>query len=221
MKRSTPQHLPRIFAGAALAFTALAGWRRYRKLAQTPGLSERSQVQGIVGRHIQAGPWRIYTKSAGAEDAQVVVLVHGLVISSRYMEPLALALASNGYRVLAPDLPGYGESVEGAPRSALPIEILANVLFLWLNAVGLKKATFIGNSFGCQVLTMLAVLHPRAVERLVLQGPTVDPSARSLIRQIGRDILNGRLENIDRAPLSDASIMRKRAHGGRSRPCAG
>lgn len=42
-------------------------------------------------------------------DGPVVVLVHGLVISSRYMEPLALALAANGYRVLAPDLPGYGE----------------------------------------------------------------------------------------------------------------
>lgn len=41
---------------------------------------------------------------------------------------------------------------------------------------------------------MLAVRHPRVVERLVLQGPTVDPCARSLIRQIGRDILNGRRE---------------------------
>ncbi len=77
----------------------------------------------------------------------MVVLVHGLVISSRYVEPLARALADNGYRVLAPDLPGYGESATGTPRRVLSVEQLADVLDLWLSACAIDKATFIGDSF--------------------------------------------------------------------------
>ncbi|MGH8419592.1 MAG: alpha/beta fold hydrolase [Pseudomonas sp.] len=204
MKQSRHWRLPWILAGAAAGVLAVAGVRGYRHLARTPAVSEKSLELGIKGEYIQAGLWRIFTRSVGDESAPVVVLVHGLVISSRYMEPLALALAANGYRVLAPDLPGYGESVKGSPRRALSIENLSDALFLWLGAMGLDKASFIGNSFGCQVLTMLAVRHPSSVERLVLQGLTVDPQARTLLRQIGRDILNGRREQ----QRSSASIGR-------------
>ncbi|MGA4450308.1 alpha/beta fold hydrolase [Ectopseudomonas chengduensis] len=91
------------------------------------------------------------------------------------MEPLARALADNGYRVLAPDLPGYGESATGTPRRVLSVEQLADVLDLWLSACAIDKATFIGNSYGCQILTALAVRHPQRVERLVLMASDTAP----------------------------------------------
>lgn len=91
--------------GIAVALGTFEATRRYRQLASAPALSDTSRALGIDGHHVQAGPWRLFTRSVGAADAPVVVLVHGLVISSRYMEPLARALADNGYRVLAPDLP--------------------------------------------------------------------------------------------------------------------
>lgn len=47
--------------------------------------------------------------SAEPPDAPVVILVHGVVVSSSYMMPTAELLAPN-YRVYAPDLPGYGKS---------------------------------------------------------------------------------------------------------------
>lgn len=194
MKLPKSTRLTWMVAGATAAACVLSGIRIYRRLGDTPALSESSRQSGLKGEYLQAGPWRMFTRSVGDESAPVVVLVHGLVISSRYMEPLALALAGNGYRVLAPDLPGYGESVDASPRIALSVESLSDALYLWLSAAGVRKASFIGNSFGCQVLTMLAVRHPSVVRRLVLQGLTVDPHARNLLRQIGRDFLNGRRE---------------------------
>ncbi len=48
----------------------------------------------------------------------------------------------------------------------------------------------LGNSFGCQVVVALAVRYPSRVERAVLQGPTVDPAARTARQQIWRLLRN-------------------------------
>jgi pimeloyl-ACP methyl ester carboxylesterase len=119
------------------------------------------------------------------------VVVHGLVVSSRYMVPLARALASD-FPVYAPDLPGFGESSK--PAKPLGLTELAEVLHAWMRTLGLPRAALLGNSFGCQIIAELAVRHPEAVERLVLQGPTVDAAARRLPVQIWRAFRNGRRE---------------------------
>ena len=113
----------------------------------------------------------------------MVVLVHGLVVSSRYMVPTLLRLAAE-HKVYAPDLPGFGRS-EKPPR-ALDVPGLARALDGWMEAAGLGSAVFVGNSMGCQVIAELAVRNPARVERAVLQGPTMEPGARNLLRQTAR-----------------------------------
>lgn len=113
----------------------------------------------------------------------VMVLVHGLVVSSRYMVPALSHLAAR-YRVYAPDLPGFGRS-EKPPR-ALDIPGLALALGGWMEATGLQSAVLVGNSMGCQVITELALRRPDLVERIVFQGPVMDPGARNLPRQVAR-----------------------------------
>jgi 2-hydroxy-6-oxonona-2,4-dienedioate hydrolase len=120
-------------------------------------------------------------------ERQAAVLVHGLGMSSRYMEPLARELARD-FRVFAPDQPGFGKS--GKPDRALTVRELADFFAAWLDAADLDRAAFIGNSFGCQIAADLAARHPRRVVRLVLQGPTTDASARTLPRQLARWIWN-------------------------------
>ena len=112
-----------------------------------------------------------------------MVLVHGLVVSSRYMVPTLLRLAAD-HRVYAPDLPGFGRS-EGPPR-ALDVPGLARALDGWMEAVGLESAVLVGNSMGCQVIAELYARRPGRVERAVLQGPTMEPGARTLLRQAAR-----------------------------------
>lgn len=117
------------------------------------------------------------------EEAPAVVLVHGLVVSSRYMVPTLSRLAPH-CRVYAPDLPGFGRS-EKPPR-VLDIPGLAHALDGWMDATGLGSAALVGNSMGCQVIAELAVRSPGRVERAVLQGPPMDPGARTLPRQATR-----------------------------------
>ncbi len=122
------------------------------------------------------GPQRLFlrfTRDAGA-GAPVVVLVHGLGVSSRYMLPLMRELKAFA-NVFAPDLLGFGRSQK--PACALNMQELADVLALWMEARGMVEVCLVGNSMGCQVAVNLAQRHPHLPQRLVLVGPTMDVSA--------------------------------------------
>lgn len=131
----------------------------------------------LQGRRVHA----LTSAEALPPDAPAVVLVHGVAVSSRYLVPLAELLAPRA-RVYVPDLPGYGRSDRPAGRD-LTVPELADALVSWMDRVGLDRPHLLGNSFGCQVVADLAAQHPDRVGRLVLQGPTFDPSARSAWRQ--------------------------------------
>lgn len=123
-----------------------------------------------------------------------VVLVHGLGVSSRYMSALLRELAPF-YRVFAVDLPGFGRSER--PSRPLGLVELAEALAGWMRATGLRSATLVGNSYGCQIAVELAARRPRLVERLVLIGPTIDPARRTR-----RQLVMRLLVDAVREPLS-------------------
>jgi pimeloyl-ACP methyl ester carboxylesterase len=110
-------------------------------------------------------------------------MVHGLAVSHRYLMPLAAKLAGR-HPVHVIDLPGFGLS--GDPGRVLDVAEHADHLADWLEMAGLPPVVVLGNSFGCQVAVELAVRHPDRVAGLVLVGPTIDPAARTTIRQILR-----------------------------------
>jgi pimeloyl-ACP methyl ester carboxylesterase len=122
--------------------------------------------------------------SVSAPDGTTpLVLVHGLAVSHRYLMPLAVSLADR-HAVHVLDLPGFGLS--GDPGRVLDVAEHADHLADWLQAADLPPVVVLGNSFGCQVAVELAVRHPDRVRGLVLVGPTMDPAARTLSRQILR-----------------------------------
>jgi len=132
------------------------------------------------------------------KNSPALILVHGLVVSSRYMVPIAELLSAH-FRVYVPDLPGFGKS--GKPPHVLSLVELSNALAAWMQEAGLERAAFLGNSFGCQVIADLSARHPALIERAVLQGPTMDPQGRSALQQIGRFVLD-----MPREPLSLLAI---------------
>jgi len=139
----------------------------------------------------------IYARVSAAPEVQnnpAIVMVHGLVVSSRYMIPTAEHLAEH-CRVYIPDLPGYGNS--GKPKHILTISELADALAAWMEVTGLEKATLLGNSMGGQIIASFALRHSARLERAVLVGPTMDPQARTAHQQILRW-----LRNIPGEPLS-------------------
>jgi len=138
-------------------------------------------VRALSSHVVRVRGLRVHARVGGLDrDGPPLVLVHGLGVSSTYLEPLARELAATAC-VLAPDLPGYGRSER--PPSVPGVAELATALSDWLEAIGVARAVVLGNSLGCQIAVELAVREPDRVEALVLVAPTVDPHARGWARQ--------------------------------------
>jgi pimeloyl-ACP methyl ester carboxylesterase len=124
----------------------------------------------------------------GATAAPAVVLLHGLGVSSRYLLPLAHQLAPD-FRVLAPDLPGFGRSEP--PGRTLDIRGLADALQAWVDAAGLDAPALVANSVGCQVAVEALRRRPGRLSRAVLIGPTFDRRGRGVVVQVARLLRTG------------------------------
>jgi len=117
--------------------------------------------------------WGISGWSAGVAWRQAgprrdMVLVHGLGMSSAYFIRLARALFEAGWNPIAPDLPGFGESVNA--RASGPEEH-ARILAKWADAVGIRDAVWLGHSIGCNPVAHLSALRPDLVRASVMVGP--------------------------------------------------
>ena len=138
------------------------------------------------------GGVRIHARvsSRGAGGGVPIVFVHGLGVSSRYMEPTMAVLAAE-FDVAALDLPGFGRS--GNPSHILDVAELATSLRAWLHVRGIGPAVFVGNSFGCQIIVECMMQSPERARGLVLDAPTIDPAHRSrwsMIARVLRDVPN-------------------------------
>jgi pimeloyl-ACP methyl ester carboxylesterase len=101
----------------------------------------------------------------GGGSGPVVVLVHGMAGSSVTWEPI-LPVLMREYTVVAPDLPGHGDSDK--PRGDYSLGAHAGSIKDLMLALGHERATIVGQSFGGGVAMQLAYQHPERCERLVL-----------------------------------------------------
>lgn len=96
-----------------------------------------------------------------------VVLVHGMGSSLEFWRFTAGALART-HRVLAIDLPGSGFSERGPEVPTLTET--ADLLVRFLDALGLDRASLVGNSLGGLVCLETALRHPDRIDRLILSN---------------------------------------------------
>jgi pimeloyl-ACP methyl ester carboxylesterase len=94
-----------------------------------------------------------------------VVLIHGMVNSSRHWESVALRLAGS-HRVIAPDLIGHGDSA--TPRGDYSLGAHAASIRDLLATIGVDRATMVGHSLGGGVAMQFFYQFPQRTERLVL-----------------------------------------------------
>ena len=116
-----------------------------------------------------------------AGDGPPVVLIHGMVNSSRHWEQVASRLADR-YTLIAPDLIGHGDS----PTSSGDYSLGAHAASIrdLLAAIGVGSATLVGHSYGGGVAMQYFWQFPHRVERMALissggLGPQVSPMLRS------------------------------------------
>jgi 4,5:9,10-diseco-3-hydroxy-5,9,17-trioxoandrosta-1(10),2-diene-4-oate hydrolase len=101
-----------------------------------------------------------------------VVLLHGGGPGASGLSNYARnidALASR-FRVIVPDMPGYGRSAKGVDRRD-PFGYLADHIRGLLDELGISRAHLVGNSYGGACALRLALDTPQRVDKLVLMGP--------------------------------------------------
>lgn len=107
---------------------------------------------------------KLFVRMAGAGPP--LVLLHGLASSSRYWEPHFEAL-SGAYRLIAPDLLGFGRSPKPRNAAYSPEQHVAALLSA-LDRLLDGPITLVGHSMGAILALHLAAARPRFVERLLL-----------------------------------------------------
>ncbi|MEX2105983.1 MAG: alpha/beta fold hydrolase [Solirubrobacterales bacterium] len=100
-----------------------------------------------------------------AGSGPTVVLVHGMVNSSRHWEAVASRLAES-HTVVAPDLVGHGDSA--TPRGDYSLGAHAATIRDLLTTIGVERATIVGHSLGGGVAMQFFYQFPQRTERLVL-----------------------------------------------------
>ena len=107
--------------------------------------------------------YRIHYLEAGRGDP--VILLHGTGGEGARWMPTIKALAAN-FRIISLDQIGFGQSDK--PLTSYHSGVFAGFLAGFMKAIGVPRATIIGQSMGAGVALHLAIYNPQMVERLVL-----------------------------------------------------
>ncbi|HEX5860045.1 MAG TPA: alpha/beta hydrolase [Microbacterium sp.] len=120
---------------------------------------------------------------------RVFLLVHGIGMGRNVFDALAGLLGEHG-RVVAVDLPGYGQAPE--PPRTPTMERLGDLIAAFIRAKAFESVVLVGHSMGAQVVIEAVARHPGIAERVVLIGPTVNDrerSARVQLRRLAQDLI--------------------------------
>jgi pimeloyl-ACP methyl ester carboxylesterase len=135
-------------------------------LAATAGAAEDGALRF---RHVETAEGDISTMQAG--QGRPVVLVHGLGGTKASFLPTLAALAPH-HRVVALDLPGFGDSHKPV-TAAYDAPYFARAVVALLDASGIDRAALVGNSMGGRVALEVGLTHADRVERLALLSPSL------------------------------------------------
>lgn len=181
--------------------------RRGRSSGSTvlPALQERYDlIDGVRVYSVVAEPDRADRPEGRAVPADVV-LVHGLALSTRYLEPGVRRLGTDR-RTAALDLPGVGRS--GRPPHLPSMAEMADVVARWMDGLGMTGADVVGHSLGCQIVSHLAAERPDLVRRVVLVGPSRDPEHPRWWQSAWRLLLDGPRERWSLLPIAVVDYLR-------------
>ena len=116
-------------------------------------VSQSAQVDGVKLHYLKTG------------HGPAVILLHGYTQTSRMWRPIMPLLAEK-FTVIAPDLPGIGDS--GIPKSGLDMKSAAISIHGLVKSLGIEKARVVGHDIGLMVAYAYAAQFPAETERLAV-----------------------------------------------------
>ncbi|EKN65447.1 hypothetical protein BABA_19951 [Neobacillus bataviensis LMG 21833] len=129
-------------------------------------------------------------------EGEVIVLLHGFCGSSRYWENVIPEL-SKSYRVIAPDLPGHGESSIGNEGSS--IEDYADIIKGILELLNVQKVTMFGHSLGGYITLAFAEKYSNHLNGFALVHSTAFPDSE--------EAKKGRVANVEKVNNEGIKVL--------------
>ena len=116
------------------------------------------------------GHCEIFYREAGPQDAPVILLLHGFPTSSHMFRDLIPAL-SDRYRLIAPDLPGFGQT-KSPPRGSFDytFDNLARVMQHFVDKIGLDRFALYVFDYGAPVGYRMASARPERISAIISQN---------------------------------------------------
>ena len=127
-------------------------------------------MNATTNRKVDVDGLEVFYREAGPADGPVLLLLHGFPSSSHMFRDLIPRLAGE-YRVIAPDLPGFGQSAM-PPREAFAytFDRLARVIDRFTEVLELRRFALYVFDYGAPVGWRLATWHPERITALVTQN---------------------------------------------------
>jgi pimeloyl-ACP methyl ester carboxylesterase len=118
----------------------------------------------------QVGGVEVFYREAGPSDAPVILLLHGFPSASHMFRDL-IPLLADRFRLIAPDLPGFGQT-KAPPRGTFnyTFDSLADVIEGFTDAMSLDRYALYIFDYGAPVGLRLAMRHPERVSAIISQN---------------------------------------------------
>jgi len=180
-------------------------------------MSKSSQVPLTAVRRVEADGVNVFYREAGPADAPVVLLLHGFPTSSFQYREL-IPLLADKYRVIAPDLPGFGfTEVPKKRQYKYTFDALAKTIIAFTDALGLKRYALYVFDYGAPTGFRLAMAHPERVTAIVSQNGNAYEDglgdAWAPIRRYWSDPSAANREEVRNAAVSFEGIKFQYVHG--------
>ena len=123
------------------------------------------EVAGVQHRMVEAGGLRMHVTEAGPPDGDPVLVLHGWPQHWYQWRHQIPALAGAGYRVIAPDLRGFGQSE--APPKGYDKENMATDVLNLMDTMGLQRVKLLAHDWGGWIGFILCARAPERFEKYV------------------------------------------------------
>ena len=133
-------------------------------------------------RFVQANGLRFHCAECGPDDGKLVVLLHGFPEFWWSWHAQMKALATKGYRVVAPDMRGYNLTDRPSGVASYRAEELGNDVAGIISAYGRDKSIVVGHDWGGVVAWEFAMHHSSMLERLVILNAPHPVTMRDRLR---------------------------------------
>lgn len=152
--------LTRCFFGLAVLVLGFVGFGH----ADPPDGARRC---GIATQTVALDGGALHYQRAGT--GPYILLLHGLFAQKEQWNGVLCRLSAAGYAAIAPDLPGYGQSIE-FPLAVYPLDRQVALLRQFVDRLGLARFDLAGSSLGGTIAALYVRRYPRQVRTLAFVG---------------------------------------------------